>query len=72
LACNEKNEKKKTIVMKIFKRKGLKILFNQFSFFNHSLKLFLMVPPKDGFSHSSSSQRKMASIPHFLKEHGLP
>jgi hypothetical protein len=67
-----KKHEKKSYNYEKKKFKGFKISFNQFSLFNHSLKLFLMVPPKDGFAHSSSSQRNMDVIPHFLKEHGLP
>jgi hypothetical protein len=39
-----KHEKKKFIIMKKFK-KGLGVLFGQFLFLDHSLKLFLMGPP---------------------------
>jgi hypothetical protein len=36
--------------VKIFNKKGPKKWFGYFWFLNHSLKWFLMVPPKDGFA----------------------
>jgi hypothetical protein len=36
--------------MKIFKIKGLGKWFGHFWFLNHSLKWFLVVPPKDAFT----------------------
>jgi hypothetical protein len=36
--------------MKKISKKGLEKWFGYFWLFNHSLKWFLMVPPKDGFA----------------------
>jgi hypothetical protein len=41
--------KKKKEVVETFWKKGLRILYGQFSFFNHFLKWFLMVSPKNTF-----------------------
>ncbi len=37
--------------MKIFKEKNPRILFNQFLFFEHSLRWFLMNSPNHNFTH---------------------
>jgi hypothetical protein len=47
----DKHKKKQIIVVKTFKRKGPRKWFGHFRFFNHSLKWFLMVTPKDKFTH---------------------
>jgi len=44
------HEKKKIIVMKTFKERGLEKPFGQFWFLNHYLVWFLVLPPKDGFA----------------------
>lgn len=46
----DKHKNKKIIVKKVT-GKNLRILFEHFLLFNHSLKWFLMVPPKDEFVH---------------------
>ncbi len=44
----DKHEKK-IIIMKTFNKYGQKKQFDYFRFLNHSVRWFLMVPPKDGF-----------------------
>jgi len=44
-----KHEKKKIIIVKTFKVKDPRKWFYCFWFFNHSLRWFLIVPPKDSF-----------------------
>jgi hypothetical protein len=46
----DKHEKKKFIVVKTFKLKGSRKWFGCFWFFFHSLRWFLLVPPKDIFT----------------------
>ncbi len=48
--------KKKIIVVKTFKVKGLGKWFGCFWFFNHSLKWFLVAPPKDWFAQYHNQQ----------------
>jgi len=48
--------KKKFIVVKTFKVKGLGKWFGCFWFFNHSLKWFLVAPPKDWFAQYHNQQ----------------
>jgi hypothetical protein len=45
------HEQKKYIVVKKFFKKGPTKWFGHFLFFNHSLRWFLMVSPKDGFAY---------------------
>jgi hypothetical protein len=46
----DKHEKKKIIIVKTFNKKSLEKWIDCFLFFNHSLKWFVVVPPKDGFA----------------------
>jgi len=68
-----KHEKNWFIVVKRFKGKGPWKWFGHFWFFNHSLRWFLMVSPKDGFTLlwiNFNSILKKKSMP-FLTNHGM-